>query len=301
MNSSIPDYLLAVAKHTAQSLLKDNCFRFSAALSFYALFSIAPIIFISVYVAGFLASDVDFQQQITNQFSQLIGERGARGIEVLMETLDHQEKSRFQLIVGIIILVFSATNMFVQIQISFNEIYSVRAKTNVGVVKQILNRLLSLGIILSLGFLLIVSLVLDSVVLSLHEYLLNYLNDSAVIIVSVTQYILLVFLVVGVIFSLFHFLPDVTLPKRYKVRGSVAITVMLLLGKYGISQYIASSSLSDLGGASASVIVLMLWIYYSSIILFLGAESIKAMAELDGEVLHPRRYAERIKEVVLEH
>lgn len=293
-------YLFKVAKRTIQGLMRDYCFRYSAALSFYALFSIAPMIFLSIYVAGLLATDVDFQQQVTQQFSQLIGERGANGIDVLMNTLDHQEESRLQLITGIAVLVFSATNIFVQIQLAFNDIYGVRAKTGVGFVKQLLDRLISLGIILSLGFLLIISLVLDSVVFSLNNYLLAILNDVAVVVAAITQYILLIALVFGVIYSLFHFLPDVTLPKRYKIRGSFAITAMLLVGKFGISQYIASSNLSELGGASASVIVLMLWVYYSSIILFLGAELIKAMAEIDGKVLHPRRYATRVKTVVVD-
>lgn len=295
----LPLYVFKVARRSVANLLQDNCFRYSAALSFYALFSIAPMIFLSIYVAGLLASDVDFQQQITQQFSQLIGERAAGGIDVLMSTLEQQEQSRFQLVTGIAILVFSATNIFVQIQLAFNEIYAVRAKSGVGLIKQVLDRLISLGIILSLGFLLIVSLVLDSAVFSLHNYLFAVLNDAAVIIVAVTQYLLLLVLVSAVIYALFHFLPDVTLPKRDKIAGSVAVTVMLLLGKYGISQYIANSNLSELGGASASVIVLMLWIYYTSIILFLGAELIKAMAEVEGRQLPPRRYATRIKTVIV--
>lgn len=294
-------YLLKIMKNATLNLLQDNCLRYSAALSFYALFSIAPIIFLSIYVADLLASDVDFQQQITSQFSQLIGERGAKGIDLLMNTLNQQEQSRFQLTMGIAILIFSATNIFVQIQLAFNEIYLVRAKAGAGIIKKVMDRLISLGIIFSLGFLLIISLMLDSIVFGLNYYLSSVLNDAAIVVVAATQYLLLIVLVMSVIYSLFHFLPDVTLPNRYKISGSLAVTFMLLLGKYGISRFIASSNLGELGGASASVIVLMLWIYYSSIILFFGAEIIKAMAEIDQKQLEPRRYATRFRTIVVEN
>lgn len=98
---------------------------------------------------------------------------------------------------------------------------------------------------------------------------------------------------------MFHFLPDVILPKRIKLIGSLFVAAMLLLGKYGIGIYIANSELSELGGASASIFVLMLWIYYTSIILFYGAEVIRAIAEHEGLTLCPRRYANRIRVVVV--
>lgn len=293
-------YTFRLAKLSVLSLIDDKCFRSSAALSFYALFSIAPIIYLAVYVAGLLAADIDFQSQITEQFSQLVGSRAAEGISVLLETLEDKDQSKFQLIAGMIVLAFSATNIFIQIQTTFNEIFSVRSKAGAGIVKQALDRFISLGIILSLGFLLIVSMILDSLVVALSDYLFAILNDAAVILVQLTQVALLVGLVTAVIYAMFQFLPDVHLPKAYKIRGSLLVAAMLLLGKYAISLYIGSSRLSDLGGAAASVIVLMLWIYYTSLILFLGAEVIKTMAKLDEEDLPVRRYARRVRTSVVE-
>tara|TARA_R110000823_G_scaffold91174_10_gene201199 strand:+ start:4207 stop:5268 length:1062 start_codon:yes stop_codon:yes gene_type:complete len=292
-------YAGGVALNAAKGLFKDNCMRNAAALSFYALFSIAPIIYLAVYVAGILASDVDFQQQITQQFSELLGEQAAEGITMLLSTLEMQQQNRFQLALGIAVLVFSATNIFVQIQTTFNEVYRVQASTSAGLIKQVLDRVVSLGIILSLGFLMIVSLVLDSVVLAFHEYLFELLNAAAVVIVQIVQMLILVFLITGVIYAMFHFLPDVYLPRHLKLRGSLLVAGMLLLGKYGIGLYIANSKLSELGGASASIFVLMLWIYYTSIILFFGAEVIRAMAERDSIFLQPRRYAIRVRTVVM--
>lgn len=287
----------AVLKASVTNFFDDNCFRYSAALSFYTLFSIAPLVMISIYVAGLVAADVNFQQEITRQFSVLVGERAADGVEVLMATLQHQDQSRFQLVMGTLVLLFSATNIFVQLQGAFNEIYSVQARAGRSVFKQVLDRLISLGMILSLGFLLLASLVIDSVVVSLRHYLFSLLNDAAVILVTLLQNAVLITLVTGVIYALFHFLPDVEIPRRHKLRGSLAVTAMLILGKYAIGLYIGNSNLSQLGGASASVIVLMLWIYYTSLILFFGAELIKAMAAQAGEPLPPRRYATIVRTI----
>lgn len=292
-------YVQLVAKNAITGVFRDKCLRSSAALSFYALFSIAPMVYVAIYVASLVASDVDFQQQITTQFAGLVGERAAEGMTVLMDSLRTEEQTRFQLFAGLAVLVFSATNIFIQVQGTFNEVFGVRPRAGAGLVKQILDRVISLGIILSLGFLLIVSLILDSVVLAFSDYLFSVLNDAAVVIVQLLQVLLIIVLVTGVIYAMFQFLPDVHLNTRHKLIGSSLVAVMLLLGKYAISVYIASSRLSELGGASASVIVLMLWIYYTSLILFVGAEVIRAVADADGEQLVPRRYATLIRTVVV--
>lgn len=292
-------YSFEVAKSALVGLFGDKCLRSSAALSFYALFSMAPMVYLAVYIASLLAADVDFQHQITDQFSSLLGDKAAEGMTVLLDSLETEKQSRFQLLAGLAVLAFSATNIFVQVQGTFNEIFGVQPRTGAGLIKQVIDRVISLGIILSLGFLLIISLVLDSFVIAFSDYLFSVFNDAALIVVQLLQTLLLVTLVTGVIYAMFEFLPDVYLQRRHKIIGSVLVAGMLLLGKYAISVYIGSSRLSELGGASASVIVLMLWIYYTSLILFLGAEVIKAVADVDGAKLIPRRYATRVRKVVI--
>ena len=293
------NYTFQIAKHAVLGLFEDKCFRSSAALSFYALFSIAPIVYLAVYVASMFAADIDFQQKIIEQFSLVVGDKAAGGITVLLETLGEESQSKFQLIGGMVILAFSATNIFIQIQNTFNDIYKVQPRAGVNLIKQVLDRVISLGIILSLGFLLIVSFVLDSVVIAFRDYLFDFFNNAAVIVIQLTQILMLIGLVSAVIYAMFQFLPDVHLPKKYKISGSLLVAFMLLLGKYAISIYIGSSKLNELGGASASVILLMLWIYYTSLILFLGAEVIKGMAKVDGCFLQPRRYATKVDLVVV--
>lgn len=288
-----------VLQAAVQNFLDDKCFRYAAALSFYALFSIAPMVLISVHVAGIIAYNVDFQQEITQQFTQLLGSQGAEGITVLLDNLEEENSSTFQLIVGALVLVFSATNIFVQLQDAFNEIFSVKAAEGKGLIKKLLDRLISLGVILSLGFILIISLVIDSAIVLMQDYLTAVFPGIAVAVIGSLQYLILAGLAMLEIYALLHYLPDVTIKKSYKIKGTILIAVLMLAGKTTISWYIGNSRFSELGGATASVIVLMLWIYYSSLIVFFGAEVIKAMGQVDDIVFFPRRYAVRVETVIV--
>jgi len=292
-------YAFRILVRTVKNFTADYCFRYSAALSFYALFSIAPMVMISVYAAGILASDIDFQGEMIRQFTGLVGQRGAEGITVLLDTLEDEDTSVFQLMIGSAVLLFSATNIFVQLQSAFNEIYSVVGSGR-GMIKKILDRLISLGIIASLGLVMILSLVIDSAVVLLQNYLIATFPDIAVFFISLVQYFVLMFLATVEIYALLHFLPDVHLPAKYKLRGCVFITLLLVSGKSAISWYIGNSQFSELSGASSSIIVLMLWIYYSSLIVFFGAELIKSMAAVDNVILRPKRYAVKVESVVIE-
>lgn len=286
-----------VFKGAVSNFLEDQCVRYSAALSFFALFSLAPMILIAVQVAGFLAEDVDFQKQVIDQFSQLVGTQGAQGVEMLMATLEDEDASRVQIIVGAAILLFSATSIFIQLQTSFNNIYSVRVKEGKGILKQLVSRLISLGMILSLGFIMITSLIIDSIIRMLESYIGIVFQDLTSVLLIAIQYSVLFGLVYVVIYSLFNFLPDVEIKRQFKIAGSITITLLLSIGKFGIGWYIGNSQFSELGGASASIIVLMVWIYYSSLILFFGAEIIKSMALVSNTQLPPRRFAVRIRSI----
>ncbi len=282
-----------------RNFMADNCFRYAASLSFYALFSIAPMVLISVHIASLVAYDVNFQKEITQQFTQLVGPQGAEGITILLDNLEEENSSTFQLIAGTLVLVFSATNIFVQLQEAFNEIFSVKAAQGKGLIKKLLNRLISLGVILSLGFILIVSLVIDSAIVLMQNYLTAAFPGIAVVVIGALQYLILAGLAMLEIYALLHYLPDVTIKRSYKIKGTILIALLMLAGKTMISWYIGNSRFSELGGATASVIVLMLWIYYSSLIVFFGAEVIKAMGQVDDIVFFPRRYAVRVETITI--
>lgn len=239
-------YVFRIFLRTVKNFTSDYCFRYAAALSFYTLFSIAPMVMISVYAAGILASDIDFQGELIRQFTNLVGERGAQGVTVLVQTLDDEETTGFQLLIGSAVLLFSATNIFVQLQSAFNEIFSV-VSSGRGFIKKLLDRIISLGIVVSLGLVLILSLVIDSAVVLLQNYLVATYPDIAVVFITMVQYLILMLLATLEIYALLHFLPDVQLPIKYKLRGCIFITLALVSGKSIISWYIGNSQFSELG------------------------------------------------------
>jgi len=293
-------YVWKVTRKAGVHFDADNCYRYSAALSFYTLFSIAPIVYISIYVAGIFASDVDFRQLVSNQLSTIVGESGAKGVTLLLESLENRDQTVIELIIGIFVLLFSATNIFIQIQGSINEIFRVKPREEVGFKKILFDRLTSLGMILSLGFVMLISLVLDSIVVALRNWLERAFTDLTIDLITVGENLVIALLTFAVIYALFKFLPDVKVPKPYLIRAGLVITILLLIGKFGINWYISSSRFSDLGGASASIIILMLWVYYSSYILFFGAELIRAMGTVDGYKFQTSHYASRVKVVRVE-
>lgn len=283
-----------------QNFLADSCFRHSATLSFYTLFSLAPMALISVQVAGLFAAEVDFERELVQQFSDLVGPQGAQGVAVLLDNLESTETTRFRLTIGTGVLLFAATNIFVQLQAAFNEIFCVKPSGRRGILKKALDRLVSLGIILSLGLIMILSLVVDSAMVLVQNWLAASFPEMTVYVIALIQYVVLAILGTLEIYALLHFLPDVQIPQKYKVHGCAAIVLLLVVGKGAISAYISTNQLSELGGAAASIVVLMLWIYYSSAILFFGAELIRSQAALDEVALPPKRYAVKVKSVVVE-
>lgn len=280
----------------------DGCFRFSAALSFYTLFSIAPIVLITLYVAGIFFDDSTFREEITERFRELIGEQGAQGIFILMEVVaDEDEDATFSLVAGLAFLAFSATTIFVQIKNGFNDIFLVRAvEGRKGWIKLLRDRVVSFGLVISLGFAMIISLVLDTLILSLVQYVTRDMEELSLVLVQVFQNLLILALVFGVILALFRWLPDAVIPRHFLYIGALITTILLLLGKFLIGWYISRSNFSELGGAAASIVILMLWVYYSSVILFLGAEVVKAQTEVSRLPYHAGPYAKKVKVVEID-
>lgn len=288
-------YIWKVLKKALSDFGSDNCFLFSAALSFYTLFSIAPAVLIAIYAAGLFMDDATIREEVIRQFQRLIGPDGAEGVKVLIDTVQSENQSIWSIIIGIIVIIVTATNIFVQVQNSFDFIFRVRPMKGKGFIKTLWDRAISLGMILSLGFVMIISLVMDTVIVSVTNYFIRDYKQLSAIFIAIGQNLIMLGIVYLVVYALFRFLADVVIKKSFIWKGSLVITVLLLVGKFGIGWYIGNSNFSELAGASASVIILMLWVYYSSFILFFGAELIKAQSVVSNVPIEAGRYAYRIR------
>ncbi len=274
-----------------QAFLDDNGFQFSAAVSFYTLFSLAPITLILAHLAGIFFGDAEALNKLTDFLAQAIGEESAQGVVLLTQTIQTNTQNVIAFGVSILFLFISATTIFIQFKNSFNRIFHVIARPDVGLLKLIRDRVLAFVMILTLGLVLAASLVLDSLMASLLQVLLSNFETVQLFTVALGSNLIVLLTVFLAVWMLYYLLPDVRLKRKPLIYGSMVTTILLVLGKFGVALLIGNSSLNNLSGASSSIIILMLWVYYSGIIIFFGMELIKALAELgEGEIV-PGKFA----------
>jgi len=295
-----------------KGFMEDRVMKLSAALAYYTIFSLTPLIIIMLSAASlFLGqnpdpnSSINPSQELFSEIKELVGADAAAQLQTFVRNANNTGKSTLGLIIGIVTLAIGATAIFIEIQDSINLIWKVKAVPKKGWKKLITNRLLSFSLIASLGFLLLVSLVINSVVVGIGSKLGLYASKigiervSELLMLIVTNALTLA--VVSSIFAIiFKVLPDVNLKWKPAIVGALFTAVLFSLGKYAIGIYIETGNPGSAFGAASSLIVILLWIYYTSIILYFGAEFTQAYAERYGKGISPSKYAVHTKIVVVE-
>lgn len=291
--------IAAIIAKAVNGFIEDNGFQYSAAVSFYTLFSLAPIVLISVYLAGIFAGNESVLQELTTFLSETIGPESTDAVLLLVQTVQTDTQNVLYLVVSFGFLFVSATTVFVQFKDSFNRIFNVQARPEVGFLKLFIDRIIAFGMIVLLGIAMIASLILDSILAALSNLLLANFESAQLFMVGLGSNLLTLVLIFFAILVMFYFLPDVKIRNRPLLAGSFITTLLLIVGKFGVGMIIGNSSLNQLTGASASIIILMLWVYYSSIIIFFGIELVKALAEAGKGEIKAGRFARKIKVVHL--
>ncbi len=272
----------------------------SAALSYYTIFAMAPMLIIILKVSSIFAIGKP-ADTIFNQISGYVGPEAAKQIQSIIENAAISPSASIASIVSICALVFSATGVFAEIQDSINIIWQIKAKPKKGWLKLIINRLLSFSILLSLGFILLVSLVASSILDTLSARIIALFPDLNIILVFVVNYGL-AFVVTLILFSIiFKFLPDAKIKLRDVFAGAFTTTVLFILGKFGIGYYLKNSKLGTMYGAAGSIIILLTWVYYSAMILYFGATYTKVNALKKGRKIQPNDYAVWVEQVETIH
>ncbi|MCP9291050.1 YihY/virulence factor BrkB family protein [Gracilimonas sediminicola] len=281
------------------SFIEDNCFQYSAAVSFYTLFSLAPIVMIAVYIAGFFIGDASVMRELTNFLEENVGQASSEAVMLLVETIQTDSRNILYLFLSIAFLIISATTVFIQFKDSFNRILNVVAKPEIGFSKVLIDRVIAFGMILLLGIAMIFSLILDSTLVWFFEFLLSSFETAQLYLIGLGSNLLTLFMVFFAVLVMFYTLPDAKVRWRPLLIGSLITTLLLAIGKFGVGMIIGNSSLNQLSGASSSIIIFMLWVYYSSIIIFFGIELVKALAEYGEGEIKAGRFARKIKMVEL--
>jgi len=276
-----------ILRQSASEFITDNGMKLSASLSYYTIFSLGPVLILLIWFAGILFGKDAVKGKLFYQINGLVGNSAALQIQEIIQNIEQSQFSTSGAILGIILLIIGATGVFAEIQDSINYIWSLRSKPKKGWLKLLVNRLLSFSLIVSFGFILMVSLAIHAVMDLLYDKLARLFKDTIVIIFQSINYVIL-FAVISTLFAIiFKVLPDGKIRWRDAYVGAIFTAVLFLLGKFIIGFYLGQSSIGDTFGAAASIVIVLVWVYYSSIILYFGAEFTKVYTLEYGHGIKP--------------
>jgi membrane protein len=272
----------SIIKEAANDFVDDNGIKLSASLAYFTIFSIGPLLLVVITVIGFFYKQADITAKIINQLGILIGRSGAEQLKNILDNISKQEHTNLFGIIGMIILVFGATGIFTEIQGSINYIWSIKAKPRRSWLKYLTNRLLSFSLIVGIGFLMLVTLVINLLIDALTNRLQAIIGTNIVIVQSIN--IVLLFASVMILFTIIYkVLPDAKIYWKDAMVGASVTSVFFLIGKFLIGYYLGRSKTLDAFGAAAAIILLLSWVYYSALILYFGAEFTKVYAMKIGK------------------
>jgi membrane protein len=231
------------------------------------------------------------QGKVYQQIKGLVGDGAALQIQDIIQNIEQSQLSTSGAILGVIVLLVGATGVFTEIQESINFIWSIKAKPKKGLVKVLVNRLISFSLIISIGFLLLVSLIINALVELLQDRLTALFDDASVYIFLGINYGILLLVITTLFAIIFRVLPDATIHWKDAIVGAVFTTGLFLIGKFLIGFYLSISSIGITYGTAASIVLILLWVYYTSIILYFGAEFTKVYALRHGSGIQPDKTA----------
>ena len=279
-----------VVRDTFREWFEDNAPMYGAALAFYSIFSLAPLLVIAIGVAGLAFGREAVQTEVLAQFTQLLGKEGARQVEIVLRNAAESPSGLPATILGVITLFVGATAVFNQLKTALNTIWNVPASPS-GVVRSfVVDRLLSFAMVQCMGFLLLISLLVNAALAAVSKVFERFVPDMAALLLAAG--FLFSLLVVTVLFAaIFKILPDARIAWMDVWVGALATALLFTLGKFLIGLYLGRSSVASVYGAAGSLVVLLLWVYYSAQVFLLGAEFTQVYARRWGSRILPRHEA----------
>lgn len=289
-----------VLKNSFTGFSNDRVMKMSSSLAYYTVFSLAPLLIIIISLSGIFLGRDAAEGKVYHQLENFVGTNTAMQLQEMIKSASLSGKSEIAVIIGIITLIIGATTVFAQIQDSINTIWGLKPKPKSGLLQFLKNRVLSFSIIIGLGFLLLVSLTLSTLIDGFSTALQNRFPDITVFIFYIINLIITLIITAIIFGAIFKVLPDAKIKWKDVAAGAITTAVLFMLGKFGISYYIRKSQVGSTYGAAGSLVILLLWVYYSAIILYFGAEFTKALAVKYGSNIHPDEYAVTTKTIEVE-
>lgn len=282
-------------KDAAKKYGKDDPIKLAGTTAYFTIFAIAPILIIIISVLGIFLGEESISSKLYAEINNLVGKESAEFIREIVDNYQSQEKGIIGTIIGIVIFLVASTTFFTILQNSLNYIWRIKVKPKNNILKALKDRLLSFGLILSLGFIMLVSLLIDAAISFVKNYLTDLFPDITLVLIQAAN-IIISFAITTFIFAIIYkFLPDAKIRWRVTWIGALITASLFFLGKFLIGLALGSTNVGALYGTAGSVVLFLLWVFYSSIILFFGAEvTLMYSLKFDRDII-PKNYAVRFE------
>ncbi|AKP53795.1 YihY/virulence factor BrkB family protein [Cyclobacterium amurskyense] len=274
---------------------KNDSFTFAASTAFYTIFSLPALLIIILNIASVLLNEDTVKEELFAQVTKLMGSESASTLEDVMANVAISGQTFYSRIVGISVLIFSATTVFVSLQNSINHIWHIRSKPEKGLLKYIINRVLSFSMVASIGFLLLVSLLADAFIVILLNYFSDLFDSSTLKLASVINFLVTQGIFVLIFGLMYKILPDAKVKWKDVWLGAFVTMLLFALGKLLIGLYLGNADVGSYYGTAGSLVVVLIWVYYSVVIFLFGAQLTYYIAENIGGHVTPIKEAVKVR------
>ena len=289
-----------ILKETVQGFFDDDSFSYASSIAFSTIFSLPAILIIALTIGSAFYERNIVQDELINQVGRLIGRETSKEVESILLQAAIDNTSIWAKAVGVVTLIISATTVFMSLQSSLNKIWGIKPKPQRGWLKYIINRLLSLAMVISFGFVLLVSLIIDTILVVFQNMLTRIMEGFTLYLVTALNLVISLAFVTIIFGLLFKILPDARIRWRHVWVGSLITTLLFTLGKYLIGFYLGNSTFNSAYGAAGSLVIILLWVYYSTVIFLFGAELTQVYAKFHGAAIQPYSNAVKVQMIELE-
>jgi membrane protein len=289
-----------VLKKAGAGFMKDKVPKLSASLAYYTIFSMGPMLVVVIFLINLFLGRQAAEGTIYEEAKGLVGDQAAIQIQEIIRNAALSGANNLAAIIGFATLLIGATTVFSEIQDSINSIWKLKVKAKKGWLRMLINRLRSFSLVISLGFILLVSLAFNTLVEGFMDRLQELFPRRSVNIIYIVNLLLTLFIISTLFAIIFKVLPDAIIRWRDVAVGAFFTALLFMIGKFGITFYINNSDVGSTYGAAGSLAVLFVWVYFSSMILYFGAEFTKAYAVKYGAEIRPDEYAVIIQTVQVE-
>ncbi len=289
MNQKLSE-IFQFSRDTIKRYREDRVSKFAASLTYYTIFSIAPIILIVVNVAGIFYRRESVQGEITAKLSSFIKPETASVIESAVKNTGDMGSGFLNIGIGVLVLIIGSTTVFMDLQDSLNRIWRVKKKPNSGALEVVKSRLTAFFIVIAAGFLLLISFLITSLIPVLQELITQYIPVPEFIL-NLVGYIISFSVVFALFLMIFKVLPDVELTARDVITGTLLTSILFVFGQFLISLFLNSTAVGEKFGPAGALIGLLIWVYYTAQIIYLGAEVTYSYASQYGSGIQPNHHA----------